>query len=267
MQRLLAFRDRGRPTGSTTSTSAPCRRDPIGEVRALYEWLGEPVTAEFEAGMRGGRSHAEHREANVHPDPATFGLDLDDVRPPVRRVHAAHEGVDRSMSRTPSRVDAERVQQFEGVVPQPPRGVRVGDARVPAAPRMRVGAHGQRLGAVFEHQATRGPRAPACAATAHSVVAAACAGVLRIGFRLPSGRMKPIRRLSSSPWNRCSPVNADPGSTALAKIPSELHRRVVFLREQVALLDRVRQARDVVARLPLEIVEADRRARPCGRRS
>ena len=38
--------------------------------------------------------------------------------------------------------------------------------------------------------------------------------------------MKPIWRFSSSPWNRCSPVSADPGSTALAKIPSALHRRV-----------------------------------------
>ena len=37
---------------------------------------------EFEAGMATWwAENAEHREPNVHPDPATFGLDLDDVRP------------------------------------------------------------------------------------------------------------------------------------------------------------------------------------------
>jgi hypothetical protein len=39
------------------------------------------VTPEFEAGMkRWWTENAEHREANVHPDPAEFGLDLDEVR-------------------------------------------------------------------------------------------------------------------------------------------------------------------------------------------
>jgi hypothetical protein len=55
--------------------------DPIGEVRRLYDWLGEPVTPEFEAGMaRWWAEHAEHRELNVHPEPEEFGLDLDEVR-------------------------------------------------------------------------------------------------------------------------------------------------------------------------------------------
>ena len=56
--------------------------DPIGEVTRLYAWLGEPVTAEFEAGMaRWWQENAATRVQNVHPDPATFGIVLDDVRP------------------------------------------------------------------------------------------------------------------------------------------------------------------------------------------
>ena len=56
------------------------QRDPIGQVRALYAWLGEPVSDEFEAGMaRWWQEHAEHREQNVHPDPEAFGLDLAEV--------------------------------------------------------------------------------------------------------------------------------------------------------------------------------------------
>lgn len=50
-------------------------------MRALYAWLGEPVRDEFEAGMRNWWArHAEQREANIHPAPEAFGLDLDDVR-------------------------------------------------------------------------------------------------------------------------------------------------------------------------------------------
>ena len=66
--------------------------DPLGEVGRLYDWLGEPVTPEFEAGMRTWwADNAEHREPNVHPDPADFGLDLDEVRarftPYTERMH------------------------------------------------------------------------------------------------------------------------------------------------------------------------------------
>jgi hypothetical protein len=55
--------------------------DPIRQVRALYEWLDEPVSEEFATAMRvWWEENAERREANVHPAPETFGLDLDDVR-------------------------------------------------------------------------------------------------------------------------------------------------------------------------------------------
>ena len=66
--------------------------DPLGEVARLYDWLGEPVTPEFEANMTTWwAENAEHREQNVHPDPSDFGLDLDEVRtrfaPYIERMH------------------------------------------------------------------------------------------------------------------------------------------------------------------------------------
>lgn len=82
MERVLAFRDGAADDEFFDIDFRTMQRDPIGEVRKLYAWLGEPVTEEFEAGMREWwRENAESRAANVHPDPATFGLDLDEVRP------------------------------------------------------------------------------------------------------------------------------------------------------------------------------------------
>ena len=82
MRRALAFRDAGHEHRFFDMDHRAVQRDPIGEVRRLYAWLGEPVTAEFEAGMRRWwRENAESREQNVHPDPAEFGIDLEQVRP------------------------------------------------------------------------------------------------------------------------------------------------------------------------------------------
>ena len=82
MRRALAFRD-GCAAGRFYDIDfRAMQSDPVGQVRGLYAWLGEPVTEAFEAGMRGWwRENAEQRERNVHPDPAAFGLDLDQVRP------------------------------------------------------------------------------------------------------------------------------------------------------------------------------------------
>lgn len=81
MARLLAFRDAGRDDRFFDIDFRAMQADPIGEIRRLYDWLGEPVTPEFEAGMRRWwADNAEHREVNVHPEPAEFGLDLDEVR-------------------------------------------------------------------------------------------------------------------------------------------------------------------------------------------
>ena len=56
--------------------------DPIGAVRGLYAWLGEPVTDEFATGMASWW-HASQREREPSPtaDPALFGLDFDVIRP------------------------------------------------------------------------------------------------------------------------------------------------------------------------------------------
>jgi Sulfotransferase family len=56
--------------------------DPIGEIRALYGWLGEPVTEDFEMGMRAWWEHnSENREPSAKGDLADYGLDPDHMRP------------------------------------------------------------------------------------------------------------------------------------------------------------------------------------------
>jgi hypothetical protein len=82
MERALAFREAGNDHRFYDMHFRAVQRDPIGEVRGLYEWLGEPVTEEFEQGMaRWWRENAETRTPNVHPQPETFGIDLERVRP------------------------------------------------------------------------------------------------------------------------------------------------------------------------------------------
>ncbi|CUU59253.1 Sulfotransferase family protein [Parafrankia irregularis] len=82
MRRALAFRAAGNEHRFFDLDFRAIQRDPIAAVRSLYAWLGEPVTPEFEAGMaRWWRENAESREPNVHPDPATFGIDPEQVRP------------------------------------------------------------------------------------------------------------------------------------------------------------------------------------------
>jgi Sulfotransferase family len=82
LRRTLEFRDGGADDRFYDIDFRAMQRDPIGEVRGLYAWLGEPVSEEFEAGMkRWWQDNAASREKNVHPDPATFGLDLDQIRP------------------------------------------------------------------------------------------------------------------------------------------------------------------------------------------
>jgi hypothetical protein len=81
MDRVMAFRAEQGDDRFYDMDFKAVQSDPIGEVRGLYEWLGEPVTDEFEAGMRAWwQTNAETREANIHPEPEEFGLDLDEVR-------------------------------------------------------------------------------------------------------------------------------------------------------------------------------------------
>src|SRR5205814_451748 len=49
MSRALTFRDRGADHRFYDIDFRAMQADPIGEVRGLYAWLGEPVTEEFES--------------------------------------------------------------------------------------------------------------------------------------------------------------------------------------------------------------------------
>jgi Sulfotransferase family len=82
MERAMKFRDAGADHRFYDIDFRAMQSDPIGEVRRLYAWLGEPVSEEFESGMKRWWAHnAENREPSTQRDPATFGLDLDQVRP------------------------------------------------------------------------------------------------------------------------------------------------------------------------------------------
>ena len=82
MDRAVKFRDGGADHRFFDIDFRAMLDDPIGEVRRLYTWLGEPVTDEFEAGMRTWwAENAEKREPHPHADPEAFGLDLEAIRP------------------------------------------------------------------------------------------------------------------------------------------------------------------------------------------
>ena len=56
--------------------------DPIGEVRGLYRWLGQPVSEEFESSMQSWWTQAAaEREPSSHADPVQFCIEFDTVRP------------------------------------------------------------------------------------------------------------------------------------------------------------------------------------------
>jgi hypothetical protein len=82
MKRALAFRGSGADSKFFDIDFRAMQRDPIGEVKGLYEWLGAPVTDEFESGMtRWWQQNAETREPSASIDPASFGLDVEQIRP------------------------------------------------------------------------------------------------------------------------------------------------------------------------------------------
>jgi hypothetical protein len=82
IDRVLKFRDNGGDDRFYDIDFHAMQADPVGEIRGLYQWLGEPVTAGFESGMRRWwEANAANREPSRHSDPGTYGLDLDRVRP------------------------------------------------------------------------------------------------------------------------------------------------------------------------------------------
>lgn len=85
MRRALAFRDAGNDARFHDIDFRAMHADPIGEVRNLYRWLGEPVSEEFESGMaRWWRENAENRE----PAKARAAVDDDIDRERVRSLFA-----------------------------------------------------------------------------------------------------------------------------------------------------------------------------------
>lgn len=82
MQRTVEFREAGTDHRFFDIDFRVMADDPVGEVCALYSWLGEPVTDEFEHGMRAWWEHnAQHREPKPAAVASDFGLDPEQIRP------------------------------------------------------------------------------------------------------------------------------------------------------------------------------------------
>ena len=82
MERVLKFRAGGADDRFYDIDFRAMQDDPIGEVRGLYAWLGEPVTSQFEDDMRAWwAENAEKREPHPKADPQAFGMDLNTIRP------------------------------------------------------------------------------------------------------------------------------------------------------------------------------------------
>ena len=81
MRRALAFRDDGNDERFYDIHFRAMHDDPVGQVRGLYAWLGEPVSEAFAQGMaHWWRENAENREPGSPRDPAVYGVDLERVR-------------------------------------------------------------------------------------------------------------------------------------------------------------------------------------------
>ena len=80
--RTMAFRSGGADDRFYDIDFRAMQADPIGEVRRLYAWLGEPVGEEFETRMRAWwAENAAKRESHPKADPEAFGLDFTAIRP------------------------------------------------------------------------------------------------------------------------------------------------------------------------------------------
>lgn len=82
LKRTIAFRDRpGNERRFFDIHFAPFQRDPMPQIQALYDWLGEPLTDEAKRRMLAWREETPRDKHGLHEyDAATFGLDLDKVR-------------------------------------------------------------------------------------------------------------------------------------------------------------------------------------------
>jgi hypothetical protein len=81
MERAVRFRQGGADDRFYDIDFRAMQADPIGEVKGLYSWQGEPVTDEFERRMHDWwTTAAAEREPGHRADPVEFGIDLDRVR-------------------------------------------------------------------------------------------------------------------------------------------------------------------------------------------
>ena len=82
MKRALKFRDAANHNARFYDIHfRAMHEDPIREVRGLYDWLGESVTAEFAAGMaRWWKENSENREPSSKKNASDYGVDLNQVR-------------------------------------------------------------------------------------------------------------------------------------------------------------------------------------------
>jgi hypothetical protein len=80
MRRTIAFREAGNDDRFHDIHFRAMHRDPVGQVRGLYRWLGEEVSPEFEANMAAWWDHnTASRQPSDKPDPGRFGVDLAEV--------------------------------------------------------------------------------------------------------------------------------------------------------------------------------------------
>jgi len=81
MNRLIEFREKNNNDARFFDIHFRAMHDdPIGEVRALYAWLGQDVSQEFADAMDAWWKSNDERERFEKPDPSVFGIDYDRVR-------------------------------------------------------------------------------------------------------------------------------------------------------------------------------------------
>jgi len=102
IQRVMNYRDEFGDARFYDIDFRAMRADPIGEIKRLYAWLGEPVSPEFDRRMRDWwTQNSANREPRGSSDPIPFGLDLDEIRASFAEyVRRAERWTDHSRSLT-----------------------------------------------------------------------------------------------------------------------------------------------------------------------
>ncbi len=92
IDRAIAFRDAGNDHRFYDIHFRAMHKDPVGEVRGLYDWLGVPVTDVFADNMARWWAENDLRSREEKPDPSLFGLDYGEVRSKFAKYLARMEG-------------------------------------------------------------------------------------------------------------------------------------------------------------------------------